>query len=61
MGCGCATDVGLGPDSKVPGLPHCAGHGIGLDGHEGTNFARGANPKLQPGMCFCDEPSLYFP
>ena len=35
------TDVGFGPDYKVPGLPHRTGHGIGLDGHEWTNFVRG--------------------
>src|SRR6185503_9852093 len=35
------TDAGFGPDYKVPGLPHRTGHGIGLDGHEWTNFVRG--------------------
>src|SRR5258705_13047778 len=32
------TAAGFGPDYKVPGLPHRTGHGIGLDGHEWTNF-----------------------
>src|SRR5215813_4660307 len=35
------SDAGFGPDYKVPGLPHRTGHGIGLDGHEWTNFVRG--------------------
>ena len=33
-------DAGFGPDYKVPGLPHRTGHGIGLDGHEWTNFVQ---------------------
>src|SRR6185369_1715857 len=41
------TDAGFGPDYKVPGLPHRTGHGIGLDGHEWTNFVRGNKTKLQ--------------
>ena len=52
------TDAGLGPDYKVPGLPHRTGHGIGLDGHEWTNFVRGNKTKLAPGMCFSDEPMI---
>ena len=52
------TDAGFGPDYKVPGLPHRTGHGIGLDGHEWTNFVRGNTTKIQPGMCFSDEPML---
>jgi Xaa-Pro dipeptidase len=52
------TDAGFGPDYKVPGLPHRTGHGIGLDGHEWTNFVRGNKTKLQPGMCFSDEPMV---
>jgi Xaa-Pro dipeptidase len=52
------TDAGFGPDYKVPGLPHCTGHGIGLDGHEWTNFVRGNKTLLQPGMCFSDEPMI---
>src|ERR1041385_2848659 len=45
------TDAGFGPDYKVPGLPHRTGHGIGLDGHEWTNFVRGNKTPIQPGMC----------
>jgi Xaa-Pro dipeptidase len=52
------TDAGFGPDYKVPGLPHRSGHGIGLDGHEWTNFVRGNKTLLQPGMCFSDEPMI---
>jgi Xaa-Pro dipeptidase len=52
------TDAGFGPDYRVPGLPHRTGHGIGLDGHEWTNFVRGNMTRLQPGMCFSDEPTI---
>lgn len=52
------TDAGFGPDYKVPGLPHRTGHGIGLDGHEWTNFVRGNKTAIQPGMCFSDEPTI---
>ena len=52
------TDAGFGPDYKVPGLPHRTGHGIGMDGHEWTNFVRGNMTKIQPGMCFSDEPTI---
>ena len=52
------TDAGFGPDYKVPGLPHRTGHGIGLDGHEWTNFVRGNTTPLQSGMCFSDEPTI---
>ena len=52
------TDAGFGPDYKVPGLPHRTGHGIGLDGHEWTNFVRGNTTRLAAGMCFSDEPTI---
>ena len=52
------TDAGFGPDYKVPGLPHRTGHGIGLDGHEWTNFVRGNKTPMAPGMCFSDEPMI---
>lgn len=52
------TDAGFGPDYKVPGLPHRTGHGIGLDGHEWTNFVRGNKTLMAPGMCFSDEPMI---
>ena len=52
------TDAGFGPDYKTPGLPHRTGHGIGLDGHEWTNFVRGNKTPIQVGMCFSDEPTI---
>ena len=52
------TDAGFGPGYKVPGLPHRTGHGIGMDGHEWTNFVKGNTTPLQPGMCFSDEPMI---
>ncbi|MEZ5285904.1 MAG: Xaa-Pro peptidase family protein, partial [Vicinamibacterales bacterium] len=52
------TDAGFGPDYKVPGLPHRTGHGIGLDGHEWTNFVRGNTTPLAAGMCFSNEPMI---
>jgi len=52
------TTAGFGPDYKVPGLPHRTGHGIGMDGHEWTNFVRGNTTKIAPGMCFSDEPMI---
>jgi len=52
------TDAGFGPDYRVPGLPHRTGHGIGLEGHECTNFVRGNKTPIQPGMCFSDEPTI---
>ena len=55
------VDAGFGPGYKVPGLPHRTGHGIGLDGHEWTNFVKGNKTPIQPGMCFSDEPMLAVP
>jgi Xaa-Pro dipeptidase len=52
------TDFGFGPGYKVPGLPHRTGHGIGLDGHEWTYLVRGNKTRLQPGMCFSNEPTI---
>jgi Xaa-Pro dipeptidase len=52
------TDAGFGPGYKVPGLPHRTGHGIGMDGHEWTNFVKGNKTRLAPGMCFSDEPMI---
>jgi len=55
------TDAGFGPDYKLPGLPHRTGHGIGLDFHEWTNLVRGNKTKIQPGMCFSNEPMVAIP
>jgi Xaa-Pro dipeptidase len=55
------TDAGFGPGYKTPGLPHRTGHGIGLDGHEWTNFVKGNTTPIQAGMCFSDEPMIAIP
>ena len=55
------TDAGFGPGYKVPGLPHRTGHGIGLDGHEWTNFVKGNKTPIAVGMCFSDEPMIAIP
>ena len=52
------VDAGFGPGYKVPGLPHRTGHGMGLDGHEWTNFVKGNNTPIAVGMCFSDEPMI---
>jgi Xaa-Pro dipeptidase len=52
------TDAGFGPGYQLPGLPHRTGHGIGLDGHEWTNFVPGNTTPIAPGMCFSDEPMI---
>jgi Xaa-Pro dipeptidase len=52
------VDAGFGPGYEIPGLPHRTGHGIGLDGHEWTNFVKGNRTPLAPGMCFSDEPMI---
>ncbi|MEO8635568.1 MAG: Xaa-Pro peptidase family protein [Gemmatimonadales bacterium] len=52
------TDAGFGPGYTVPGLPHRTGHGIGMDGHEWTNFVKGNTTVIRPGMCFSDEPTI---
>ena len=52
---------GYGPDYALPGMSHRTGHGIGMEGHEPVNFVRGELTRLQPGMCFSNEPGLYFP
>ena len=50
---------GFGPGYKF--LTHRLGHGIGLDGHEWTYLVRGNTTRLEPGMCFSDEPGIYIP
>lgn len=51
------TEGGYGPDYKY--FAHRLGHGIGMDGHEWPYLVRGNTLKLQPGMCFSDEPGIY--
>jgi Xaa-Pro dipeptidase len=52
------TAAGLGPDYKVPGLPHRTGHGVGLDVHEHPYIVKGNDLALAPGMCFSIEPMI---
>lgn len=49
---------GLGPDYRLPGLPHRAGHGVGLEGHEEPYIVRGNLQPLAEGMCFSNEPMI---
>lgn len=50
--------AGFGPGYAVPGLPHRTGHGIGLDVHEWAYLVRGDETRLEPGMCFSNEPMI---
>lgn len=54
-------DAGFGKNYGLPGLPHRTGHGIGLEGHEWTNFVKGNTTPIAPGMCFSDEPTISIP
>lgn len=56
-----AAEAGLGPDYRLPGIPHRTGHGIGLDIHEAPNLVRGDRTPLEPGMCFSNEPMIVVP
>jgi Xaa-Pro dipeptidase len=51
----------LGPDYKLPGLPHRTGHGIGLDIHEYPYIIRGDTTPLEVGMTFSNEPMICVP
>lgn len=53
--------AGLGPDYRLPGLPHRTGHGIGLCLHEPPYLVRGDMTPLAPGMCFSNEPMIVMP
>ncbi len=52
---------GFSRQYKLPGLPHRTGHGIGLEGHEWTNFVKGNKTPIAVGMCFSDEPTISIP
>lgn len=52
---------GLGPRYRLPGLSHRTGHGIGMDGHEPVNLVHGEATTLDIGMCFSNEPGIYYP
>lgn len=53
--------AGLGPDYRLPGLPHRTGHGCGLAIHEAPYLVRGNRSALEPGMCASNEPMIVVP
>lgn len=53
--------AGLGPDYRLPGLPHRTGHGCGLAIHEAPYLVRGNRTALQQGMCASNEPMIVVP
>jgi Xaa-Pro dipeptidase len=53
--------AGFHKNYQLPGLPHRTGHGIGLDGHEWTNFVKGNKTPIRVGMCFSNEPTISIP
>ncbi|PCI34534.1 MAG: X-Pro dipeptidase [Alphaproteobacteria bacterium] len=57
----CLEKHQLGPDYKLPGLPHRTGHGIGMDIHEWPYLNSGDNSTLEAGMCFSNEPMICVP
>lgn len=52
---------GLGPDYKLPGLPHRTGHGIGLEIHEWPYIVRNDHTILELGMTLSNEPMICVP
>ena len=53
--------AGLGPDYRLPGVPHRTGHGCGLAVHESPYLVRGNAVPLEPGNCCSDEPMIVVP
>ncbi|AIF47548.1 M24 family metallopeptidase [Dyella japonica] len=53
--------AGLGPDYRLPGIPHRTGHGCGMSIHESPYLVRGDRTPLQPGMCASNEPMIVVP
>jgi Xaa-Pro dipeptidase len=53
--------AGLGPDYRLPGLPHRTGHGCGMSIHESPYLVRGNDTALAPGMCCSNEPMIVVP
>lgn len=53
--------AGLGPDYRLPGVPHRTGHGCGLAIHEAPYLVRGDRTALAPGMCCSNEPMIVVP
>ena len=58
---GVIENAGFGKKYALPGLPHRTGHGIGLEGHEWTNFVKGNKTPIAVGMCFSNEPTISIP
>jgi len=56
-----AERAGLGPDYRLPGIPHRTGHGCGLSIHETPYLVRGDTTALEPGMCCSNEPMIVLP
>jgi hypothetical protein len=52
------TDFGFGPDIRCPACLTAPVTASDSDGHEWTNLVRGNKTKLEPGMCFSDEPMV---
>jgi len=50
--------AGFGPGHRTPGLPHRAGHGIGMDVHEAPYFVRGGREILAAGVTGSIEPTI---
>jgi Xaa-Pro dipeptidase len=53
--------AGLGPDYRLPGIPHRTGHGCGMNIHETPYLVRGDQTALAPGMCASNEPMIVMP
>ncbi len=53
--------AGLGPDYRLPGIPHRTGHGCGMNIHETPYLVRGNQTLLEPGMCASNEPMIVVP
>jgi len=53
--------AGLGPDYRLPGIPHRTGHGCGMSIHETPYLVRGDQTELKPGMCASNEPMIVVP
>lgn len=53
--------AGLGPDYRLPGLPHRTGHGCGMSVHEAPYLVRGNTLGLESGNCCSNEPMIVVP
>jgi Xaa-Pro dipeptidase len=53
--------TGLGPEYRLPGMPHRTGHGCGLSVHEAPYVVRGNTTPLAPGNCCSNEPMIVVP